>query len=137
MSPGFDKNAGLLLGETNSKMSIQGKLLVSKPTTVPSEVIFKVKISVRDTKIYFKSTDVRVFLTGRELNSVKEIGLATNNLHTTHLPQNREIEFKVFASIPKSEVNDFKQVDKISLRLPPILAGDEELDFGDIEFELR
>lgn len=136
MSLGFEKNGELLLDENNLKLSIQGKLMVSKPSTVPSEVIFKVKISVRDTEAHFKSTDVKVFLNVKESNLKKEIWLTTNNINIVDLPQYGETEFKVFATIPKSEVNDFNQIDKISLRLPPVLVGGKEVDFGNIDFKL-
>jgi hypothetical protein len=137
MNLGFDKNGELLLDENKLKLSIQGKLMVSKPSTVPSEIIFKVKISVRDAEARFKSTDVKVFLNVKESNLKKEAWFITNNLNIMEIPQYTEKEFKVFASIPKSEVNDFNQIDKISLRLPPVLVGGKEVDFGNIDFKLR
>ena len=126
-----------LLDDNHSILTIKGLLLDSKPVSTPSLIIFTIQLDLRSANIRFESNKAIVYFKEQNSNILHEILITDSTIIDQHLPQNQIRKFKIIATIHHSMVSDLKSIDKIGLKLPQIMVGDEKLDFGIIDFKLH
>jgi hypothetical protein len=121
----------------NSYLRIKGELLDSKVPSRPSLVIFNLQIISKNSKINFESNDVLIYIFEPNSLSSYTIPITGNNLTAEQLPINSKYKFQVTGPIYQSKIREGGSIKKIGLKLPAIIVGDERLDFGIIDFDLR
>lgn len=118
-------------------LSVKGELLDSQRRFRSGLVIFSIMIIAKSPSIQFESDNVLIYIYESDSLVSSKIAITGNNLTDELLPVKKRHKFQVSGPIYQSNIIENKNIKKIGLKLPPIMFGDEKLDFGIIDFELR
>lgn len=117
----------------DSFISVDCQLLKSKVSVRPSQVIFTIEVSPKNTNLYFDSNKVDIVLFERESGGQVKLVATHNSLPERNLKIEKRTKYKVYATFNQFEENKSKNA-ILGLQLPSIVVENKVVDFERIDF---
>ncbi|MCH7409971.1 hypothetical protein MM239_11250 [Belliella sp. DSM 111904] len=127
----------IYFADHGSYLSIKADLLDSKIISRSSRVNFKIKVVSKVPNTKFESDELFVYVYETNSKGYSKIQIINNSFNSDLILKSRKSKFKVSALVNQSNIIQKGTIKKIGLKLPSIVIGDENIDFGIIDFDLK